>query len=120
MCRTMVDYATRDEMRGIGALFEQLDSKISLLAEGIMNVRDELKADLRATEDRLANRIGIVEDVVRQSSAEIRENRTAIFQNREAIVENRQAIRENRDAIRENRDAIRENRDAIEDVRKRL
>jgi len=115
----MVEYATREELH-LGAMFERLDSRITLLAEGILGVRDELKADLRATEERLSERITIVEDVVRQNSVDIRENRTAIFQNREAIVENRAAIRENRDAIRENRVAIEALQKDVADIRGRI
>jgi chromosome segregation ATPase len=80
-----VEYATKDDFRAIGVMFERIESSVNVLAEGLASFRSELKHDLRAVEERLSNRISILEDVVRKNSEDIRKNSEDIRKNSEDI-----------------------------------
>jgi len=119
----MVDYATRQELnevrddlkrdiRGVVVIVERLESGMGILAEGLPSVRDGSRADLHAAEDRLTARMNVIEEVVRQSSTDIRENR-------EAIRENAAAIRQSREAIGELRTELGAVRADVADLRRR-
>jgi DNA repair exonuclease SbcCD ATPase subunit len=69
---------TDDAIRGLGVVLERIDSKVTTLAEGQEAVRAELKADIRALEARLSERIERLEAVVRQHSADIQRFSTAV------------------------------------------
>jgi methyl-accepting chemotaxis protein len=116
-------HAVRDELkgdiRGVGALVERLESKIEILAEGMVAMRDGWRTELRSTEERLSERMTIIEEVVRQNSTDIRENREAIRENREAIEVNRVAIRENADGIGELRAKVTDLQADVADLKRR-
>ena len=63
----------RDEFHLLGVRFESLESKMALFGEGLIGLREHVSVELKQLETRLTGRIGVLEDVVRQNSAGIRD-----------------------------------------------
>ncbi len=61
-----------DAIRSNGVLIERLDSKITVLVEGLPNRDAMLRAELKTGDDQLAGRVSLLEDVARQHSEDIR------------------------------------------------
>ncbi|SRR5260221_4876581 len=90
----MNDYATkaqlesvRDEIREIGVIVERTEAKVSFLAEALVSTRDELKRDIADVRSDLGGQIGILEEVVRENSRDIRQNSTDICALRDEVRE---------------------------------
>ncbi|WP_394827519.1 hypothetical protein [Pendulispora albinea] len=90
----------REEMRFLGVRFEQLQSQVATMLEGMLAGFARLDAKIDAVEARLLERIGVLEEVVRQNSADIRQNSADIRQNSADIRQNSDDIRQNAADIR--------------------
>lgn len=64
--------STGEALRAQGVLLEQLGSQMSLVLEAVTSSKAELEASMRALEDRLSQRITMLEEAVRQLAAEQR------------------------------------------------
>jgi len=65
--------AFREEFRDHGVLFEQLVTKVQVLAEGLVGMREHFTTEIRATREDLSSRIAIVTEVVRQNSGDLQD-----------------------------------------------
>ncbi len=59
----------------LGVQFEQLRSEFRVVIEGQVTLRRELRQDIADLRTDLSRRISLLEEVVRQNSADIRRNR---------------------------------------------
>ena len=63
----------RREFRHQGVLFEQLGTKVQVLAEGLVGMREHFTAEIRALRQDLSSRIAVVEEVVRHNSGDLQD-----------------------------------------------
>lgn len=89
----------RESVRAMGVLYEQLGSQMTNVAEAVTTFRSELRGDVSALEARLAGRISVLEEVVRENSAEVRKNSIATQENSAAIQQSSAAIRTLREEV---------------------
>lgn len=69
----MSEAATKDDFRAVAVMLERLESKVDAVVEQT-SMRDELKREMNAMEQRLLRRIEAIEDVLRSHSIDIRES----------------------------------------------
>ena len=99
----------RGEIRGVGAKVEQLESVVRGLAEGLVATREQLERRIDSVDERLSGRIGVVEEVVRQNSTDIRRMSALIQVESGDVAELKRDVREMRDQL-----ARREKLDELE------
>ena len=73
--RTPTEAPPSADARAMHVLLERLQSDMTVVVEAVTGWRAELKAEIAGSEARLTARITILEEVVRQNSADIRDLR---------------------------------------------
>jgi chromosome segregation ATPase len=63
--------STKASIRAIGVVLEQLQSQMTTVLEAVTGSTRSLRADMAGLEARLGERIAVLEQVVRQNSADI-------------------------------------------------
>jgi hypothetical protein len=79
--------SVRAEIRAIGVIAVRTEAKVSFLAEALVSTRDELKRDIADVRSELGGQIGILEEVVRENSRDIRQNSADICALRDEVRE---------------------------------
>ncbi len=62
----------REDVHFLGVRFEQLDSKVTAIGEGLIGFREHFTEEIRKLREELSGRISLLEEVVRGSSADVR------------------------------------------------
>ena len=63
----------KQEIRFLGARFENLESTVKAFGEGLVGMREHFTEEIRALRTELSTRIGLLEDVVRKNSSDLQE-----------------------------------------------
>ena len=105
---------TDDAQRGRDVLLERIESQMQFVIEAVTGMREDFDVKLTALEQRLSERIRILEDVVRMHSEQLQKNTAAIQKNSEDIQKNSEDIRKNSEDIRKNSEDIRKNSEQIQ------
>ena len=101
-------------------LYEDAMSKIGLLAESVIGMKDEIKADIYEFKKDLKVDYSILEMAIRSNGKAIKELKEEVIINRKAIKGNGVKIEKNRTVIEKNRTAIEKNQKSIEKIDKKL
>lgn len=65
--------ATKEELRLLGARFENLESTVKAFGEGLVGLREHVTDEIRALRRELSSRIALLEEVVRQNSSDLQD-----------------------------------------------
>jgi len=97
----------------VAILLEDIQGKVQATMEAVTGFRSEFRSEIDTLRAELIHRIELLELVVRQNAADIRELQKDVKEVRGEITEIREDIREMREDIRRNTEEIRELRELV-------
>jgi chromosome segregation ATPase len=102
-------------VRALGVVLEQMHSQMGVVVEAVTSMQAKLDKKLDAEE--AIRRFEIIEDVVRQNSADIRRLEARVSALEEAVRRNSEDIKKNSEDIKKNSEDIRELREQVAGLR---
>ena len=63
----------KQEIRFLGARFENLESTVKAFGEGLLGLREHVTEEIRALRNELSSRISLLEEIVRKNSGDLQD-----------------------------------------------
>ncbi|HEX4517480.1 MAG TPA: hypothetical protein VH054_28235 [Polyangiaceae bacterium] len=68
----------KEEIRFLGARFENLESIVKAFGEGLLGLREHVTEEIRTLRKELSSRIAVLEEVVRNNSGDLQEVKAGV------------------------------------------
>jgi hypothetical protein len=104
--------------RAQNVILEQIQSQMRLVVESTLATREELGAQIADLKADLSLRISVLEEAVRQNSADIREHSRVLGEHSRVLGEHSRILREHSEIIREHSEVLRQHSAAIQELRR--